>query len=294
MQEVQSLDQLQQFAAAGKVKTVCIPGDRIMNIFSSLMYREEHERHRKGVKNDSHEDCEFQIGVDHNVEGKKAELSVAHLSGTISGCKDLLNVAKGKGETSDPYCVVTLISTGALARDAGDGEVVHKTNKIDDDLNPQWDFDFSFEVFVSTATLRIEVFDKRVKKDLLMGRAELQIGAAGIPGPALTGRALVKSDSDLEVPLATRGEATVELDENVHVGVQVQLQMSDAMEKDGEAQRAKMIKAREKDRARADKEKAKKAKQEQKHKEKQMKKNSQNSIEEMLKTMKKEDLNHLF
>ena len=272
VQEVQSLDQLQQFAAAGKVKTVCIPGDRIMNIFSSLMYREEHERHRKGVKNDSHEDCEFQIGVDHIVEGKKAELPVAHLSGTISGCKDLLNVAKGKSETSDPYCVVTLISTGALARDAGDGEVVHKTETIDDNLNPQWDFDFSFEVLVSSATLRIEVFDKRVKKDLLMGRAELQIGAGGIPGPTLTSRALVKSDSDLEVPLATRGEATVELDENVHVGVQVQLQMSDAMEKDREAQRAKMAKARDKDRARAEKEKAKKEKQEQKQKEKQTKK----------------------
>jgi hypothetical protein len=203
-------NELEYQASAHKLEIKKIPIESVMNIYADHVYREGDDAHRKGVKNETHIGCEFQIGVDENDENIKTEKSVGHVSGHIVGAENLINVAKGTGETSDPYCVLTLVSTGLLAESHGDGRKRLKTAAVNDDLNPKWNHEFAFDAIVTTTTMLVEVYDKRIAKDLLIGTAEFQVGSDG-PGATWTSSSIVSADGSSSVNLEGSEPTTVKI-----------------------------------------------------------------------------------
>lgn len=82
--------------------------------------------------------------------------------------------------TVDPYCVIEV---------AGVGE--HKTEAVDDNLLPNWDSDFAFQVVSSSVKVKVSVWNENAGKHdgrgVPIGVAELELGADGIPGPTVSG-----------------------------------------------------------------------------------------------------------
>jgi len=61
---------------------------------------------------------------------------------------------------SDPYCMVEL------------GEKAYKTKHFSDNLDPDWNEDFSFDVMEGQDVLALSVWDKnKLSKDVFMGYA---------------------------------------------------------------------------------------------------------------------------
>ena len=206
---------LEHHAAAGKLKIQKIPIEHVMNIYNDFVYADvSHAKVVEKGKNESHLDCEFQIGVDEQDEPSslKTEKRIGHISGKIVGAKDLFNVAKGSGELSDPYCVLTVLSTGLLAKDGGDAKQVHKTLSVEDNLSPIWDNEFSFESMMSTTTMLMEVYDRRILEDRLIGSAEFEIGSEGTPGGNFTCNQVVGPDKTVDLGQPERVKLKIKLD----------------------------------------------------------------------------------
>jgi hypothetical protein len=185
---------LEHLASASKLEILKLPAGNIMNIYSEHVYRAGDDPHRKQAKNVSQMGCEFQIGVDLQNENTYTEKCVGHISGKIIGAEKLMNVATGKGETSDPYCVLTLISTGMLAEAAGQGRQVRKTETVNDQLNPKWGREFVMDATVTTTTLLIEVYHDRLGRDALIGTAEFQLANDAGPGSVWSSSSIVSHD----------------------------------------------------------------------------------------------------
>eukprot|EP01043_Picozoa_sp_COSAG02_P000474 COSAG02_NODE_8_length_60691_cov_104.994752_40_plen_2944_part_00 len=214
-------NQLEHQGSADKIELKKIKVESIMNIFGAFQYREGEDGQHQGAKNATHVGCEFQIGCDENNEDQKAEKTVGHISGQIVSAEKLINVARGTGETSDPYCVLTFISSGSLAKAYGDDRRVVETQPVKDNLNPAWNHEFSLDAMVTTKTLLVEVYDRRSLRDLLIGTAELQIGSDG-PGPVWTSDAIVAED----------GSSSVDLGASERTGVKVRLKPEQRSQRD--------------------------------------------------------------
>ena len=205
---------LEHHAAAGKTTIQKIPVENVMNIYNDFVYANAADAKivEKG-KNESHIDCEFQIGVDEQADDDslKTEKRVGHISGKIVGAMDLLNVAKGSSELSDPYCVLTVVSTGLLAKDGGDAQQVHKTLSVEDELSPSWESEFSFESMVSTSTMLMQVYDRRVLEDRLIGSAEFEIGSEGTPDENFTSNQIVGPSKTVNLGQTERVKLKIKL-----------------------------------------------------------------------------------
>ena len=202
---------LEHLASANRLEILKLPADNIMNIYSEHVYRAGDDPHRKQAKNESQMGCEFQIGVDLQNENTYAEKCVGHISGKIIGAEKLMNVATGKGETSDPYCVLTLISTGMLAETAGQGRQVRKTQTVSDNLNPTWESEFVMDATVTTTTMLVEVYHDRLGRDPLIGTAEFQIASDAGPGSVWSSSSIVSHGGASTVDFAATGRTQVKV-----------------------------------------------------------------------------------
>lgn len=77
--------------------------------------------------------------------------------------KDLPNLDVGAHNYSDPFVVLTL------------GNVTQKTKVIDDNLNPNWNETFAFDVLDLSVPLQFSCFDKDVFVDDLIGASSLDL-----------------------------------------------------------------------------------------------------------------------
>lgn len=204
-------NQLEHQASADALEIQTIPAYSIMNIYAgSHECNESEDSHHHGTKHGAHIGCEFQIGCNENNRDHITEETVGHISGQIVCAENLINVARGTGETSDPYCVLTLISSGSLAAAHGDGRRHARTQPINDNLNPVWNHEFGFDAMVTTTTLLVEVYDKRVAHDLLIGSAELQMRLDG-SGPVWTSGAKFPGSSSESIDIVGSERTTVRI-----------------------------------------------------------------------------------
>ena len=91
--------------------------------------------------------------------------------------------------TPDTYCVLEVMP---LLNDEGEAKNEKalqelRTQTIENDLTPDWNHGFDFNIYPSSTKLRVQVFDANSRKPALMGTAEIVIGEQDIPGPLLSG-----------------------------------------------------------------------------------------------------------
>jgi hypothetical protein len=119
--------------------------------------------------------------------------------------------------TPDPYCVVTVVPQPGY-----EAQPSIKTDVVDDDLTPEWNKIVRFDVFSSTAVLRIQVFNANGLNDREMGYADIAMGYDGIPGPALTGDCLSRevelSQSPVELTVKLKYRSSAKLTRSTSVG----------------------------------------------------------------------------
>lgn len=98
-------------------------------------------------------------------EDKERRPGIGCLTVRIIAGHNLKNVDLGVfGDVSDPYVRLSF------------GGVQHKTNTINNDLNPRWNSDpFHFDVYEDTQVLELKVMDKNIMSDKPLGIYELPV-----------------------------------------------------------------------------------------------------------------------